>query len=148
MKGADARDALFARLFGLTALVQSKSLVASNSSPPTIQRVIHQLTMLGKTKGWLRESAWWTLCEAVRVLLDEERSHEYDEVVKAALEEHVYGDKNWSQEKVALTLILEDQGLVRGNSQDQRASLTIRSLTGRLALHQHSSTHLSCTVPT
>lgn len=107
MKGSDARDALFARLFGINAIVQSGSLLASNSSAATFEQVIVELIELGNVKAWLRESAWWAVHGALKALLNSEvawRAEATESVV-----ETIYGDKAWNQEKVALTLLLEQK---------------------------------------
>ncbi|WVQ94762.1 hypothetical protein IAU59_001843 [Kwoniella sp. CBS 9459] len=106
MKGSDERDMMFARLFGLTSIVQSKSLFGPSATQADFQQVVHELTTLGQAKAWIRESAWWTLIGAVQGLLESDV-----EWKDAALEEvvnEVLGEKGWTQEKVALVLLLED----------------------------------------
>ena len=105
MKGSDARDALFARLFGINALIQSNALFSSSTPLSTFQQIIDELTNLGQAKGWLRESAWWGIQNASERLLDSEV--EWKDEATEFLVGKVYGDKAWSQEKVALTLLLE-----------------------------------------
>ncbi|OCF44480.1 DNA polymerase phi subunit [Kwoniella heveanensis CBS 569] len=109
MKGSDERDMMFARLFGLTSIVQSKSLFAASPSATQadFQQVVHELIKLGQGKAWIRESAWWTLIGAVQGLLESDvewKDAALEQVVKVVL-----GEKGWTQEKVALVLLLEDK---------------------------------------
>lgn len=108
MKGSDSRDALFARLFGINALVQSNALFTRSTPLSTFQQIIEELTTLGQAKGWLRESAWWGIQSITEKLLKSDVAWKSQAV--EALVERVYGDKSWSQEKVALTLLLEQHG--------------------------------------
>jgi len=107
MKGPEARDALFAQLFGINAIIQSKCLFAANSSLDTFQKVIGQLVHLGTTKGWMRESAWWAILGATEGVLNSNVSWKNKAV--DGLVKQIYEEKSWSQEKVALTLLLERQ---------------------------------------
>lgn len=144
MRGPDVRDALFARLFGITSIIQSGSLFASSSSLETFDRVIDNLLELGLAKGWLRESAWWgILCatEGVSKSDVEWKDHAVDIVV-----EKVYADKAWSQEKIALTLVLEARRPVNGLQQIFGLGLTCRTWRGRACSPRHSSTPLSYTL--
>jgi len=106
MKGTDERDAMFARLFGLTAIIQSGALFASGAgSANDFRDVMAQIVAVGQAKGWLRESAWWTLLEATERLLAskvEWKGEAVDDLVAK-----VFGEQGWTQEKVALALILE-----------------------------------------
>lgn len=106
MKGTDERDAMFARLFGLTAIIQSGALFASGAgSANDFRDVMAQIVAVGQAKGWLRESAWWTLLEATERLLAskvEWKGEAVDDLVAK-----VFGVQGWTQEKVALALILE-----------------------------------------
>ena len=110
MKGSEERDALFANLFALTSLVQSGCLFRSSSNADTINAVVDELVKLGNVKAWLRESAWWTLLELVQRV--EACDEELREAVAAHIVEEIYGEPTWTQEKVALTLVLEKQDLV------------------------------------
>ncbi|WVF67165.1 hypothetical protein IAT40_001911 [Kwoniella sp. CBS 6097] len=107
MKGSDERDMMFARLFGLTSIVQSKSLFAASATQADFQKVVQELIKLGQGKAWIRESAWWTIIGAVQGLLESEvewKDAALEEVVKDVL-----GEQGWTQEKVALVLLLEDK---------------------------------------
>lgn len=118
MTGQEERDVLFARLFGLTAVIQSGLLVRTTTPLPTaapaasstlasFEDVLAQLLALGEKKSWLRESAWWTLGLAVDAL---HASHvPWKDAAFAAVVEAVFVDSKatWSPEKVALTLKLQ-----------------------------------------
>ncbi|EJD05959.1 uncharacterized protein FOMMEDRAFT_104342 [Fomitiporia mediterranea MF3/22] len=115
MSGQEERDMLFARLFGLKAIVQSGVLLSqkplrssstSSSSLKGFEVFLLELITLGDKKSWLRESCWWTLLSAVKALSTSEvpwKATAYDMLL-----DRVYvGDKSWSPEKIALTLILQ-----------------------------------------
>ncbi|KDN51531.1 hypothetical protein RSAG8_00076, partial [Rhizoctonia solani AG-8 WAC10335] len=115
MKGHEIRDTLFARLFGLTAVIQSgllfrtSRLTASLSSPNQLgppassltayQTAITELLNLGDKKSWLRESSWWSIILALKHLYSTQEVEWKDEAVEA---------KEWTPEKLGLTLTLQD----------------------------------------
>lgn len=77
VKGQQLRDLLFARLFGLNCLVQSGLLfktepLPTSSIPPSslkdFQRAVNEYLGLGERKPWLKETAWWSLLNALEVL--------------------------------------------------------------------------------
>lgn len=135
MKGSDVRDALFARLFGLTSIIQSGALFASSSSLQTFDKVIDNLLELGQAKGWLRESAWWGILGAAEGVLSSQTSWK-DEAMDH-LADKVYADKAWSQEKIALTLVLEEQRPVSTSRVDERSILI-----AEFALENAASAHI------
>nr|ODO02406.1 DNA polymerase phi subunit [Cryptococcus depauperatus CBS 7855] len=106
MQGTEERDMMFARLFGMVSLVQSKALFLSTASKETFQNVVAQFFKLGSYKAWMRESAWWALIEAVQGLLQSEVSWKKEAVKEVT--ELAFEEKGWTQEKVALILILEN----------------------------------------
>ena len=105
MKGPEKRDALFARLFGLTSLVRSGCIFRSTSDTETIIDVADHLMELGKTKGWLRESAWWSLMTLMEGLPNSQVEQKDD--VSSGVIEKIFEEKTWSQEKVAIVLSTE-----------------------------------------
>ncbi|ADV20875.1 DNA-directed DNA polymerase, putative [Cryptococcus gattii WM276] len=109
MKGSDERDMMFARLFGMTAIVQSQSLFASSATKADFRGVIEELQKLGQAKAWMRESAWWTLVQSVQLLLGSRVQWKEDALQE--LVDVVFEEKGWTQEKVALVLTLEQSGL-------------------------------------
>lgn len=118
MSGQEERDVLFARLFGLTAVINSGlivragSLATSASSAPdasssaSYQEAVVQLVALGEKKSWLRESAWWTIALAVDALSNIEVSWKED-AVAATIQTLFVENKSWSPEKIALALKLQ-----------------------------------------
>ena len=118
MTGQEERDVLFARLFGLTAVIQSGLLVrtgaleTSVSSAPQAstlagyEETIKALFVLGEKKSWLRESAWWSIALAVDALNDSEVAWKA-EAVKVTMQQLFVENKIWSPEKVALGLKLQ-----------------------------------------
>jgi len=118
MTGQEERDVLFARLFGITAIVQSGLLVRNKPLPTSpssatlasslsgYQKVVLELWTLGEKKSWLRESAWWTLCLAVDVLRGSGVSWKED-ALKYTINLVFIEDKSWSPEKIAITLKLK-----------------------------------------
>ncbi|KAF5386843.1 hypothetical protein D9615_001886 [Tricholomella constricta] len=118
MTGQEERDVLFARLFGLTAVIQSGLLVrtgslttsassaAHASTLSSYEETIKQLIALGENKSWLRESAWWTIILAVDALKESEVTWKKD-AVDVTLHQLFEENKDWSPEKVALALKLQ-----------------------------------------
>ncbi|KAF4608345.1 DNA-directed DNA polymerase [Pleurotus pulmonarius] len=118
--GQEERDSLFARLFGLTSVIQSRLLVntkalsASASSTTaisdigTFNEVISQLLILGEKKSWLRESAWWSISLAVDVLEASDVPWK-EEAVKSTIDKLLAEQQHWSPEKIALALKLQTQ---------------------------------------
>ncbi|WWD05770.1 hypothetical protein V865_003853 [Kwoniella europaea PYCC6329] len=106
MKGSEERDMMFARLFGLTSIIQSNSLYSQAATREDFERVVDELVKLGEAKAWMRESAWWTLVGAIQGLLDSQVQWR-DQALKDTVEKVLSG-KAWNQEKVALVLLLEN----------------------------------------
>lgn len=116
---------LFARLFGITAVINSGSLFTSAATIEDFRVVTGELVNLGRKKGWLRESAWWTLILAVEGLLDAQVDWR-EEAVNEAIDK-LYGregEGGWSSEKVALTLVLEQKRPVSVESECGKMKLT------------------------
>ncbi|EIW66554.1 hypothetical protein TREMEDRAFT_35002 [Tremella mesenterica DSM 1558] len=105
MKGSEQRDSLFARLFGLTSLIQSNSLFRPSSDQETFQRVTSELISLGDSKSWLREAAWWGLLQAVQGACVSQV--EWADNTITQLLSSVLGDKGWTAERVALVSLME-----------------------------------------
>ncbi|CAE6491505.1 unnamed protein product [Rhizoctonia solani] len=126
MKGQEIRDTLFARLFGLTAVVQSgllfrtSHLTTSLSSPNQLgppasslaayQTAITELLNLGDKKSWLRESSWWSIDLALKHLHSTQGLEWKDKAVEWTFETVYRGDraKEWTPEKLGLTLTLQE----------------------------------------
>jgi DNA polymerase phi len=118
MTGQEIRDVLFARLFGLTAIIRSGLLVrntplstSSSSEVPvsslsSYQAILTQLLTLGDRKSWLRESAWWSVVMVVDVLEASDVTWKED-AVKATLNSIFAADSAWTPEKVALAAKLQ-----------------------------------------
>ena len=77
MNGQEQRDMYFARLFGLTSIIQSGLLFrqepsAYSSTPASsledFQRVLEELIALGEKKSWFTESCWWSISLALDAL--------------------------------------------------------------------------------
>lgn len=98
---------LFARLFGLTAVVDSGILFRPSATVDDFSNITDLLMELGQAKGWLRESAWWTLINAVRGLLSSTVEWR-DEAIQEVLQK-VQEEKLWTQEKLALVLLLQSE---------------------------------------
>lgn len=119
MTGQEERDVLFARLFGLTAVIQSGLLVRDtplrtspssstfSSSLPTYEDVLGHLISLGEKKSWLRESAWWTIGLAVDALAKSQVSWK-EEGIEVTIKLVLTENKIWTPEKIALVLKLQN----------------------------------------
>lgn len=139
MKGTDERDGLFARLFGLLALIESGCLFASlqqnksaKEGAEVVGRVMACLVELGGKKGWLRESAWWGVLKALEgaIALPEGEGR------KMALEK-VY--------EVVRANLRRSAGRSAQKAGRIEVSHRRRWLAGRQAYaEQHSGTHGSC----
>ncbi|KAG9318874.1 DNA polymerase phi-domain-containing protein [Chiua virens] len=122
MTGQEERDVLFARLFGITAVLRSGLLVrqtplpstaSSSSSAPvssleTYTAVLTYLLDIGETKSWLRESAWWTIGLAVDVVDASSvawKGEALDKTIEVVFSKEK--DSFWTPDKVAITLKLQ-----------------------------------------
>jgi len=118
MTGQEERDILFARLFGLTAVIQSALLVrvtplpssASSttqaSSFSSYQDVLSQLMAAAEKKSWLRESAWWAIMLGVDKLQNSNVPWK-ETAIDDTIQNIFVGDKTWSPEKIAMALKLQ-----------------------------------------
>jgi DNA polymerase phi len=117
MTGQEERDVLFARLFGLTSVIQSGLLVRQTTLPPYAstsslasnlvgyKETLSQLLFLGEKKSWLRESAWWTAGLALDALNTSDVSWK-KEAIEATIDS-IFVDNTWTPEKVALAAKLQ-----------------------------------------
>ncbi|GMK55691.1 hypothetical protein CspeluHIS016_0207470 [Cutaneotrichosporon spelunceum] len=105
MKGSDERDMMFARLFGIMAIVDSDLLFASSATLDDLTTVVDSLLALADAKAWLAEAAGWALLRVAEGLIASEV--EWKDEALAAITERVYADRVWSPEKAALTLALQ-----------------------------------------
>ncbi|KIJ68933.1 hypothetical protein HYDPIDRAFT_23808 [Hydnomerulius pinastri MD-312] len=120
MSGQEERDVLFARLFGLTAVVQSgllvrqKPLPSSTSSNTPVSSldsytdILTYLLEIGEAKSWLRESAWWTIGLAIDTIQASSVSWKVD-ALKSTIEAVYSNEKEsfWTPEKIAMALKLQ-----------------------------------------
>jgi DNA polymerase phi len=118
MTGQEERDVLFARLFGLTSVIQSGLLVRQKPLPTSAstftlasslagyKETLSQLLLLGVKKSWLRESAWWTTSLALDALNDSNVSWK-EEAVDATVKSIFVDIKIWTPEKIAVALKLQ-----------------------------------------
>jgi len=115
MSGQEERDNLFARLFGITSVIQS-GLVARNGTLPTsstsssslesYELVVTTLIALGEKKSWLRESAWWALASAIETLAESDVEWK-EQGVEVTFDTICAISSGWTPEKLALTLRLQ-----------------------------------------
>lgn len=119
MTGQEERDVLFAQLFGIMSIVQSGLVVRTKplatsassstaaSSAQSFLQTVSQLLELGEKRSWLRESAWFAISLATEAL------HHSDAEWKEDALEKLLGllfqtNANWSTEKIAVALKLQD----------------------------------------
>ncbi|KAI0031491.1 DNA polymerase phi-domain-containing protein [Vararia minispora EC-137] len=115
MSGQEERDMLFARLFGLTSIIQSGLLVRTQPLPSSASAapeasslagyidVLTHLVALGEKKLWLRESAWWSIGLAVGQLHASAVQWK-DKAVDMTIQRVFIDENAWSPEKVALAV--------------------------------------------
>ncbi|KAF8522098.1 DNA polymerase phi-domain-containing protein [Hysterangium stoloniferum] len=115
MKGQEERDTLFARLFGITALIQSgllfrsTPLATSSTSQCTLkdfQDSMDMLLGLQAKKSFLKEPSYWSLILALRALASSEVEWKKEALTWIA-EKVFIEDKSWSPEKVGVTLVMQ-----------------------------------------
>ncbi|KAK0483486.1 DNA polymerase phi-domain-containing protein [Armillaria novae-zelandiae] len=118
MTGQEERDVLFARLFGITAVIQSGLFIrtdplpesasssTSASSLQSFKDIVSELVALGEKKSWLRESAWWTILLALEALNSSGVAWK-QEGLGYSIETTLGNNSQWTPEKVALTLKLQ-----------------------------------------
>ncbi|KAK0503113.1 DNA polymerase phi-domain-containing protein [Armillaria luteobubalina] len=118
MTGQEERDVLFARLFGITAVIQSGLFIrtdplpesasssTSASSLQSFKDIVSELVALGEKKSWLRESAWWTILLALEALSSSGVAWK-EEGVEYSIETTLGNNSQWTPEKVALMLKLQ-----------------------------------------
>ncbi|CCM03691.1 uncharacterized protein FIBRA_05836 [Fibroporia radiculosa] len=120
MSGQEERDMHFARLFGLTAVIQSGLLLRDTPLPTSASSatlasslssytdVLANLLALAEKKSWLRESAWWTVGLAVDALNSCDVPWKED-AIEATINIICVQSKGWTPEKLALTAKLQSQ---------------------------------------
>ena len=120
MTGQEERDVLFARLFGLTAVIQSGLLVRQKPLPRSTSAntpvsslesyldVLTHLLAIGEAKSWLRESAWWTIGLAIDEVQKSSVPWKVD-ALNSTIESIFSKEREsfCSSEKVAMTLKLQ-----------------------------------------
>ncbi|EIN07831.1 hypothetical protein PUNSTDRAFT_70289 [Punctularia strigosozonata HHB-11173 SS5] len=116
MTGQEERDMLFARLFGITSIIQSGLLVRqeplpSSSTPASTLEgytgALAELVALGEKKSWLKEVAWWTIDLAIDALHSSTVSWK-DDAWQETKETLYLQNKTWTPEKVGVTLKLQE----------------------------------------
>lgn len=109
VRGQEERDFLFARLFGVQALVQSGVLFASRSRLEDFQRATEVILAVSEKKGWLRESSWWVLVQAVEKIGEQEVPSWKSEALEWLAERICSTKREWTPEKLGLVLKLREQ---------------------------------------
>ena len=109
-RGQETRDLLFARLFGLTSVVQSGLLYRPTATIDDFKTTVQELINVGKAKAWLRESCWWAVIKAIEGL--EQGQVEWRQQAGEWTAELVFADQegkmDWTPEKVALGLKMQE----------------------------------------
>lgn len=125
VKGQEERDLLFARLFGLYAIVRSGLLFDETlAQAEDFKRVIEIIWLLGRSKTWLRESSSWVIVEAVDSISKTEVAWKKD--CLDWLAKKICEAKEIGSESVAIYLALE-------NSVEMKETLPHLSSTSLLA---------------
>ena len=112
MNGQEQRDMYFARLFGLTSIIQSGLLFrqeppAYSSTPASsledFQKVLEELIALGEKKAWFTESCWWCISLALDALFASEAVWR-GQASDWALNELLPSGCEWTPERAAIWL--------------------------------------------
>lgn len=114
-KGSEERDLLFARLFGIHAVVASGFLFRSTSTFYDWRVAIEEVIYLGERKAWLRESAGWVVQGATRQLLQREdvewKAEAIQLLIETAFKPTPAGTLEWTPERLALAILLQHSGV-------------------------------------
>ncbi|GAA6061834.1 hypothetical protein JCM10212_000751 [Sporobolomyces blumeae] len=148
--GTDAReerDLLFARLVGCHALIRSGILVRpegkASDDGETWKEVVQTLVSLGNKKTWIKEPAYWVICEGLKALLEGPESAWKDETTKWAVQRLVNDArekaKGWGPDKVAIVLVLQSYGVDADFSSILAPTFSSGSLLSRSSLHALAS---------
>lgn len=115
MSGQEERDMLFARLFGLKAIIQSGLLTreaslrmssTSASSLDSFTAVLSELLSLAEKKSWLKESCWWTLVTTIDKVNVSNVPWKQD-AFKIIFDYVFIKDAAWGPEKIAVAVQLQ-----------------------------------------
>jgi DNA polymerase phi len=107
-KGSDERDLLFARLFGLHAIMQSSLLF--RISLDDFRKLVSECCLLSEKKSWLREPAGWVLLKGIKALAAAKGNTDWMEDGLRATAEIASagrGRTGWNPEQVALVVFLQ-----------------------------------------
>ena len=115
IKGEEERDLMFARLFGLFAFVNSGILFQStHSTLDHFRQTIQGLIGIYRAKTWIRESVGWAILTLLQGLIEARATVPWTADALDVALESLYGAGNeWTPEKIAWTIYLQEQGLVR-----------------------------------
>ena len=142
-KGAEERDLLFARLFGMHCLVTSGILfkISPNDEKQNtialrdFQTVVEETLVLGERKPWLRESSGWIIREGYKGLTQSAvpwRSAGIQVIINALFSpdksaQMSIGKKpstaEWTPERLALAIMLQRDGHSPANGWASKISL-------------------------
>ncbi|KAN0066282.1 DNA-directed DNA polymerase [Thecaphora frezii] len=116
VSGQEQRDLMFAKLFGVLALVQSGLLFRPTSSLSNFERAINVLLALAEKKSWMGESSGWVIFQSIG---------------------HLHGDKApaWGDE--ALRWLARTIGSAQDKTPERVAILFKLEQTGRLDEQDH-----------
>ncbi|PWN37684.1 uncharacterized protein FA14DRAFT_130502 [Meira miltonrushii] len=108
IKGQEERDMLFARLFGLHALVRSEVLCDSSvTNQEDFQRIIRILHNISSGKHWLRESGTSVIVQAIEQLSKTNNPPSWKSNALKWLVEIVCNDDRVTADSVALFMTLK-----------------------------------------
>ncbi len=112
LTGQEERDMMFARLFGLTSIVQSGLIVRESTLPHAsgaasslhdYRRLVEEVHALGERKSWFRESCWWAILEAVSCVIRSTASFKTS-ALDWTLNLLFVQNTDWTPEKIGLWL--------------------------------------------
>lgn len=109
VKGPEERDLLFARLFGMHAIVTSGVIFRPTSSLHDWRVAVEETLYLGDRKTWLRESASWVVQCATKQLLSMQDLEWRAEGIQVVVNAFFSGNAtiDWTPERAAMAVLLQ-----------------------------------------
>ena len=113
MSGQEQRDLMFAKLFGVLALIQSRLLFRDTSSLDHFKRAIQVIFALFSAKTWMSESCGWVIAQTVDHLNRADGAPTWSNDALQWIAERTCASKDLTPEKFAVIFKLAQTGSVQ-----------------------------------